>query len=50
MPLVLGKKIEAVIEEARLTRNAICFIDEIHLLNRTQQDSLLKALEEGYLP
>lgn len=41
------KEIEAVIEEARLTRNAICFIDEIHLLNRTQQDSLLKALEEG---
>ncbi|WP_245629852.1 replication-associated recombination protein A [Domibacillus robiginosus] len=43
-----GKKdIEDVIEEARLTRNAILFIDEIHLLNKTQQDSLLKALEEG---
>lgn len=43
-----GKKdIESVIEEARLTRNALLFIDEIHLLNKTQQDALLKALEEG---
>ena len=43
-----GKKdIEDVIAEAKLTRNAILFIDEIHLLNKTQQDALLKALEEG---
>ena len=43
-----GKKdIEEVIDEARLTRNAIIFIDEIHLLNKTQQDFLLKTLEEG---
>ena len=43
-----GKKdIEDVINEARLTRNAILFIDEIHLLNKTQQDFLLKTLEEG---
>lgn len=43
-----GKKdIEKVIDEVRLTRNAILFIDEIHLLNKTQQDFLLKSLEEG---
>ncbi|WP_121611586.1 replication-associated recombination protein A [Mesobacillus foraminis] len=41
------KEIEEVIDEARLTRNAILFIDEIHLLNKTQQDFLLKTLEEG---
>lgn len=41
------KEIENVIDEARLTRNALLFIDEIHLLNKTQQDSLLGALEEG---
>ncbi|WP_050616800.1 replication-associated recombination protein A [Bacillus testis] len=43
-----GKKdVEQVIEEARLTRNAILFLDEIHRFNKSQQDSLLKALEEG---
>ncbi|MGM9928268.1 MAG: replication-associated recombination protein A [Bacillus sp. (in: firmicutes)] len=43
-----GKKdVENVIEEARLTRNAILFLDEIHRFNKSQQDSLLKALEEG---
>jgi len=43
-----GKKdIEDVVAEANLTRNAILFIDEIHLLNKTQQDALLKAMEEG---
>ncbi|GAB6610330.1 MULTISPECIES: replication-associated recombination protein A [Bacillus] len=45
---VAGKKdIESIIEEARLTRNALIFIDEIHRFNRSQQDSLLKAMEEG---
>ncbi|MFS0780802.1 replication-associated recombination protein A [Bacillus sp. 1P06AnD] len=43
-----GKKdVEQVIEEARMTRNAILFLDEIHRFNKSQQDSLLKALEEG---
>src|SRR5699024_232625 len=43
-----GKKdVEAVIAEARMTRNAIIFIDEIHRFNKSQQDSLLRALEEG---
>jgi putative ATPase len=43
-----GKKdVEGVITEARLTRNAIIFIDEIHRFNKSQQDTLLRALEEG---
>lgn len=43
-----GKKdIEDVIYESKLTRNTLLFIDEIHLLNKTQQDALLKALEDG---
>jgi putative ATPase len=43
-----GKKdIEDIIDEAKLTRNAIIFIDEIHRFNKGQQDTLLKALEEG---
>lgn len=43
-----GKKdIEDIINDAKLTRNALLFIDEIHLLNKTQQDALLKALEDG---
>lgn len=43
-----GKKdVESIIDESRLTRNAIIFVDEIHRFNRSQQDSLLKALEEG---
>src|SRR5690625_4406367 len=43
-----GKKdVENVIDEARLTRNAIIFIDEIHRFNKSQQDALLKALEAG---
>ncbi|WP_017382085.1 replication-associated recombination protein A [Paenisporosarcina sp. TG-14] len=45
---ISGKKdIESIIDEARMTRNAIIFVDEIHVFNRTQQDALLKALEEG---
>ena len=43
-----GKKdLEDVIQNARLTRNVLLFVDEIHLLNKTQQDALLKALEDG---
>lgn len=43
-----GKKdLEEVIQNARLTRNVLLFVDEIHLLNKTQQDALLKALEDG---
>lgn len=43
-----GKKdVESVIAEAQMTRNAIIFIDEIHRFNKSQQDALLRALEEG---
>lgn len=43
-----GKKdLDDVIQNARLTRNVLLFVDEIHLLNKTQQDALLKALEDG---
>lgn len=43
-----GKKdLDEVIQNARLTRNVLLFVDEIHLLNKTQQDALLKALEDG---
>lgn len=43
-----GKKdVENVIDEAKMTRNAIIFVDEIHRFNKSQQDSLLRALEEG---
>lgn len=43
-----GKKdLEEVVQNARLTRNVLLFVDEIHLLNKTQQDALLKALEDG---
>ncbi|MFD2637601.1 replication-associated recombination protein A [Piscibacillus salipiscarius] len=45
-----GKKdVERIISEARMTNNAILFIDEIHRFNKSQQDSLLKALEEGVI-
>ncbi|MGM8214210.1 replication-associated recombination protein A [Bacillaceae bacterium W0354] len=47
---IAGKKdIEAIIAEACLTQNALLFIDEIHRFNKSQQDSLLKALEEGVI-
>ncbi|TFB24899.1 replication-associated recombination protein A [Filobacillus milosensis] len=45
-----GKKdVERIISEARMTNEAILFIDEIHRFNKSQQDSLLKALEEGVI-
>jgi putative ATPase len=44
-----GKKdIEKIIHEVCLTRNALVIIDEIHRFSKNQQDTLLKALEEGY--
>lgn len=43
-----GKKdVEAVISEASMTKNAVVFLDEIHRFNKSQQDILLKALENG---
>lgn len=45
------KEIKAVLSEAKayqdLGRGTILFIDEIHRFNKSQQDALLKAVEEG---
>ncbi len=42
------KEIRAVIEEARKSnRRVILFIDEIHRFSKSQQDSLLGAVEQG---
>ena len=44
------KDVRDVIEKAKLsTRTAILFIDEIHRFNKSQQDSLLGAVEEGII-
>ena len=44
------KDVRDVIEKAKLsTRTAILFIDEIHRFNKSQQDSLLGAVEEGVI-
>jgi len=41
------KEVRQIIEEAQKVDNAILFIDEIHRFNKSQQDSLLKAVEVG---
>lgn len=45
------KEIKTVLSEAKayrdLGRGTILFIDEIHRFNKSQQDALLKAVEEG---
>jgi putative ATPase len=46
------KDVRAVIEEARRVRRAggaatVLFIDEVHRFSKTQQDSLLAAVEDG---
>src|SRR5262245_19038266 len=46
------KDVRAVIEEARRVRrtggeNTVLFIDEVHRFSKTQQDSLLAAVEDG---
>ncbi|GAA0457123.1 replication-associated recombination protein A [Alkalibacillus silvisoli] len=43
------KEIEDIISKAKMTEGAILFIDEIHRFNKSQQDYLLKALEEGVI-
>ncbi|MEM9686872.1 MAG: replication-associated recombination protein A [Bacteroidota bacterium] len=49
------KDIRTVIEKARqndglfTTRNPILFIDEIHRFSKSQQDSLLAAVEKGWI-
>ncbi|MGB0885538.1 MAG: replication-associated recombination protein A [Chitinophagales bacterium] len=41
------KEIREIIALAKKIGEAILFIDEIHRFNKSQQDSLLKAVEEG---
>lgn len=41
------KEVREVIEEAKSEEGSILFIDEIHRFNKSQQDSLLGAVERG---
>ena len=41
------KEVREVIEKAKSEENAILFIDEIHRFSKSQQDSLLGAVEKG---
>lgn len=43
------KEVEQIIQEAKLTRNVLLFIDEIHRFHKGQQDTLLNAMEEGII-
>ncbi len=44
------KEVRTVIEEAKqLAQGAILFIDEIHRFSKSQQDSLLGAVEKGFV-
>ncbi len=41
------KEVREVIQKAQINGKAILFIDEIHRFNKSQQDSLLGAVEKG---
>ena len=43
------KEVREVIEKAQSEEGAILFIDEIHRFNKSQQDSLLGAVERGVI-
>jgi len=43
------KEIREVIEKAKQSQRSIVFIDEIHRFNKSQQDSLLGAVEKGII-
>ncbi len=43
------KEVRAVIEKAKEEQNAVLFIDEIHRFSKSQQDSLLGAVETGII-
>lgn len=43
------KEIREAIENAKFKQKTILFIDEIHRFNKTQQDSLLAAVEKGII-
>lgn len=41
------KEVREIIQRAKMYRGAILFIDEIHRFNKSQQDALLHAVEDG---
>lgn len=41
------KEVRSILETARKLPQTVLFIDEIHRFNKAQQDSLLKAVEDG---
>lgn len=43
------KELREIIEKSLVAGKALLFIDEIHRFNKSQQDALLKAVEEGTL-
>jgi len=43
------KEVREVIDTARKTKRALLFIDEIHRFNKSQQDALLSAVEQGLI-
>lgn len=43
------KDVREAIESAKRTGSLVLFIDEIHRFNKSQQDSLLGAVEKGYI-
>lgn len=43
------KEVRQVIELSKKAGKAVLFIDEIHRFNKSQQDSLLAAVERGYI-
>ena len=43
------KEIREVIEKAKIYTGTVLFLDEIHRFNKSQQDALLKAVEEGVI-
>lgn len=43
------KEVREVIEKAKTQPGTILFLDEIHRFSKSQQDALLKAVEEGLL-
>lgn len=43
------KEVREVIDTAKKTQRALLFIDEIHRFNKSQQDALLAAVEQGII-
>lgn len=43
------KDVRSVIDKAKVSGHCILFIDEIHRFNKSQQDSLLSAVEKGII-